>query len=372
MKIAIHAADLDHDRIDGTRVYILNMLKNFGKISPEHDFLIYHRSNFNPRLAPPLLKNYAIKKIQAPFSWTQLRFALEIFKDNPDVLWMPMHNLPFFKRKKLKTVVTIHDLAFKIFPAYFPKKDLLKLNRLTDYAVKKSDRIIAVSNSTKADILKFYPEISAEKIHVVHHGFDQQLFKQSLETYQSDEILKAYGLKAGNYLLYVGAIQPRKDLITLIDAFEKVKEKYSQMKLVLAGAPAWHAEGVLSRIAESKYQEDMIITGTIGFDKLPALYKNAAVFIFPSLYEGFGIPVLEAFISGAPAILADNSSLAEVGADSACYFKTSDKKDLEEKIEKVLSDEKFRNELIAKGKARAGIFSWEKCAQETLDILAKW
>lgn len=372
MKIAIHAADLDHDRIDGTRVYILNMLKNFGKLDEKNSFTIYHRSEFNPRLSPPRLPNYSIKKVAFPVLWTQLRFAFEVFKDKPDVLWMPMHNLPYLRRKNIKTVITVHDLAFKIFPEYFPKKDLMKLNGLIDHAIKKTDRIIAISEATKKDILHFFPEIKAENVHVVHHGFDKELFEREIPEDEAREILESHGLQSKKYLLYVGAIQPRKDLITLINAFEKIKEKHPQVKLVLAGAPAWHAEGVLERISGSKYEKDIVVTGTVGFEKLPIFYKNSAAFIFPSLYEGFGIPILEAFASGAPTILANNSSLLEVGSDAACYFKTSDEKDLKDKIEKVLSDEAFSENLVERGRIRAQEFSWERCAKETLDILSKW
>ena len=116
MKIAIQASDLDHSSIDGTRVYILNLLKHFGKIDPESDFLIYHKNHFNPELTPPQFTNYKIIQKSFPFYWTQTRFAWEIFKTKPDVLWIPMQALPFIRRKNLKTIVTIHDLAFKYFP----------------------------------------------------------------------------------------------------------------------------------------------------------------------------------------------------------------------------------------------------------------
>lgn len=372
MKIAIHAADLDHDRIDGTRVYMLNVLKNLGILDKKNSFFIYHRGEFNPRLAPPEFENYFIKKLPFPFLWTQLRFALEIFRDRPEALWMPMHNLPYFKRKNLKVAVTIHDLAFKIFPQYFPKKDLLKLNRFTDLAIKKSDRIIAVSDSTKKDILKFYPEIDQDKVKVVHHGFDRELFEKKVHESESESILKNYNLIPNSYLLYVGAIQPRKDLVTLISAFEKVKMNHPEMKLVLAGAPAWHAEGVLGKISSSKFSSDIIVTGTVPFDKLPSLYQNAAAFIFPSLYEGFGIPVLEAMASGTATILADNSSLLEIGEDIALYFKTADVDDLTDKIEIILTNQAFKSNLIEKAKLHVQKFSWEKCAAETLDILSDW
>lgn len=371
MKIAIHAADLDHDRIDGTRVYILSLLKNFGKLSKDVSFSIYHRSNFNPRLTPPEFENYTVKKISFPFFWTQICFAFEIFRAKPDVVWMPMHNAPFFKRKNLKVVITVHDLAFKIFPEYFPKKDLFKLNLLIGNAVRKADRIIAISEVTKKDILKFFPFIEEEKISVVHHGFDKESFETVVSQENSEPILKSYKLEAKSYLLYVGAIQPRKDLITLIEAFEKIKEDHTEMKLVLAGAPAWHADGVLKKISQSPYKKDIIVTGTISFDKQPVLYQNASAFVFPSLYEGFGIPVLEAMAAGAPTILADNSSLLEVGGNDACYFKTSDSSDLKEKIEKIITDSEFREALIEKGRDRAKKFSWERCSAQTLDILMK-
>lgn len=372
MKIAIHAADLDHERIDGTRVYLLNMLKNFGLLSKNDDFAIYHRDNFNPNLTPPAFANYEVKKTFFPMLWTQTCFAWRLWWDKPDALWMPVHNMPILRRKKLKTVVTIHDLAFKIFPEYFPKNDLRKLNRLSDLAIENADRIIAVSQATRNDILKFYPQIAEEKISVIHHGFDVQLFSKKASYEKTVAMLESYKLNAGDYLLYVGAIQPRKNLGVLIEAFEQMKKKKPTLKLLFAGAPAWQYQDTLEKIAKSAYATDIIVTGSLPFKQLPILYQNAAAFVFPSLYEGFGIPVLEAMASGTPVILADNSSLPEVAGDSALYFKTGDAEDLQRVAELVLNDEKLQQELIEKGRKRAADFSWEKCAQLTLDKITKW
>lgn len=375
MRIAIHAADLDHNRIDGTRVYLFNMLKNFGKIDSQDSFSIYHQNDFNPQLKPPVFANYSVKKSSFPLLWTQIAFAFEIWRDKPEVLWMPVHNLPILHRKNLKVVVTIHDLAFKIFPDYFTKKDLLKLNKLSDMAIKNSDRIIAVSHSTKNDILKFYPEISAEKITVIHHGFDAGIFQKKYSVEESDKLLKNYQLSTKNYLLYVGAIQPRKNLEVLIAAFEKVKKESASwrtdLKLVIAGAPAWKAEKTLQKIAASEFKNDIIVTGNLGFEKMAVLYQNAKIFVFPSLYEGFGIPVLEAMASGTPVICAKNSSLVEAGGEAALYFKTEDFSDLADCINKIIENEAFAEELIQKGREHAKKFSWEKCAQETLYYLLK-
>ena len=142
MRIAIQASDLDSPRIDGTRVYLLNMLNRFGEISPGDDFFVFHRKDFNSELSPRIFENYEIIKKEFPFYWTQIRFSFEIWKGNYDALWMPMQALPFVRRKNLKTIVTIHDLAFKYFPDFFLRKDLRRLNFFTDFAVKNSKKII--------------------------------------------------------------------------------------------------------------------------------------------------------------------------------------------------------------------------------------
>ncbi len=367
---------MDNKRIDGTRVYLLNLLKYFGKISPDDEFLIYHRRDFNPELIPENFPNYKIKKINSPCFWTQTRFAAEVWNDNPDVLWMPMHNIPLMRKSKLKTVVTIHDLAFKIFPESFPKKDLRQINLLTDMAIRNADRMIAISHSTKRDILKFYPQIDENKIKVIHHGFDGELFKNEISKEESEKILKTYNLQHKNYLLYVGAIQPRKNLETLIRAFEKYKNNLQSatcnpqpIKLVFAGSKAWMWERVIERVENSQFRDDIVLTGRVDFSILATLYRNAGLFVFPSLYEGFGIPVLEAMASKVPVICADNSSLREAGGEAAQYFHSVDSNELAKKIEKVLSDDGMKKSMIEKGIKQTENFSWEKCAREALEWL---
>ncbi len=362
MKIAIQAADLDAKRIDGTRVYILNLLKCFGALDTIDSFRIYHKNIFNTELTPPIFSNYKIIKKPARFFWTQTRFAWELMRDCPDVLWMPMAALPIIRSRKIKTVITVHDLAFKFFPEMFPKKDLWELNFYAKYAIKNADKIIAVSQSTKKDILHFYPNVDTKKIKVIYHGFDGNLFlKNSISNKK----------KVSPYLLYVGAIQPRKNLSTLIDAFEKIKtkNKYPDLKLILAGGVAWQAEDTLVAVQNSSFSNDIILTGRVDFSVLAKLYQCAEMFIFPSLYEGFGIPILEAFASGVPVVCANNSSLPEVAGDSALYFDGKNAVDLTEKIISILENDNLRKELTEKGFAQLRKFSWEKCAKETLSFI---
>ena len=370
MKIAIQAADLDAPRIDGTRVYILNLLKYFGKLDSSSQFLIYHKNKFNPELAPPSFSNYKITAKSLPCLWTQIRFAGMIWKDKPDVLWMPMHNMPIIRRKGMKTVVTIHDLAFKYFPETFTKKDLLKINLLTKLAVTLADKIIAVSESSKRDILKFYPHVKAENIKVIYHGFDAEVYEKERNQEKEEEIKKKYGIN-GPYIIYIGAIQPRKNLEKLIEAFEILKksEPSSDLKLVLVGEKAWLSDKVFEKIESSQYKNDIICPGRVDFEPLGHLLRGARAFVFPSLYEGFGIPILEAFASRVPVVCSKNSSLPEVGGDAAIYFEDNDADDLARKIKNILTDDNLRNIHIAKGLEQIKKFSWEKCARETLEYL---
>lgn len=370
MKIAIQAADLDSNRIDGTRVYILNLLKYFGRLDTASEFLIYHKSKFNPELAPPDFPNYRIIKKSWPAFWTQMRLAHSLWKDKPDILWMPMHNIPYLKPKEIRTVVTIHDLAFKYFPEYFTRKELFKLNLLARLAIEKSDRIITISQSSKEDILKFYPKVKSEKIKVIYHGFDREMFNEEWNLEREHEIVGKLGID-GRYILYVGAIQPRKNLGVLIEAFEKIKADSGRegLKLVLAGEKAWLWQDVFEKINGSIHKKDIITTGKMKFSELGHLMRGAEVFCFPSLYEGFGIPILEAFASSVPVVCASNSSLPEVAGDAALYFNGRDSEELARKLEDILEDEKLKKDLIQKGLRQIEKFSWEKCAQETLDCI---
>ncbi len=370
MKIAIQASDLDAKRVDGTRVYILNLLKYFGALDKNSNFFIYHKNKFNPELTPPNFTNYHFFQMRFPFFWTQIRFCWAINKKNPDVLWMPMHNIPIFKKKRIKTVVTIHDLAFKYFPEMFTWKERWKLNLLARLAIKRSDGIITISEASKQDILKFYPQIKAEKIKVIYHGFDKGVFSQRRDLNKEQKIRNKFKIQE-NYLLYIGAIQPRKNLLVLIKAFEKIKadEKNKKLQLVLAGEKAWLWKPVWEKVKNSPYKKDIIMPGKINFADIGHLMRGATIFIYPSLYEGFGLPILEAMASQVPVICAQNSSLPEVAGEAALFFVADKASDLATKIRSLLTNNELRKKLIEKGKLRVEEFSWQKCAQETLGYI---
>ena len=371
MRIAVQASDLDHSRIDGTRVYVKELLKRFGALAPEARFLLYHKNTFNPLLVPPEHPNYAIQTLPFPIAWMQTRFAWELFQTRPDKLFLPIQAAPAFLPKKMEVTATIHDLAFKRYPETFPKKHLWKLNFLLDIVVRRADKLIAVSESTKRDLLHFFPHLPEEKIRVIHHGFDAEFFGMKLSSEDLLQALTGYDLQSTTYALYVGALQPRKNLVRLIEAFDIAKQKVPDLKLVLAGEPAWLSKEILEAKEESPYRDDIILMGRVTFEDLRALYQGARCFVFPSLYEGFGLPLLEAFASGVPVLTADNSSLREVAGEGALYCDATQTEEMAEKLVRLWEEKQLREELVRKGEDRLKAFSWDKCAKETLEYILK-
>lgn len=369
MHIAIQASDLDARRIDGTRVYIYQLLKRFGTIVPDDLFSLYHRSRFNAELQPPDLPNYRFHAIRFPCAWTQTRFAFELFRIRPDRIWMPIHSVPIIRRRGAETIVTIHDLAFLFFPDHFPFLDRVKLRFFTDWAVRKSDRIIAISRNTQEDILRLYPEIAPEKIRVIHHGFDREFFQKTVADEETERFLKKIGTKKGKYILYVGALQPRKNISALIRAFDKLKqsESFGDIKLVLAGEKAWLWEEIFETARLSPHREDIVFPGRLSFSEVRTVFQNCAVFAYPSLYEGFGLPVLEGFASDVPVVCSGNSSLPEAGGDAAVYFDAKDDNALFHALEKLLTSPELREQHVRLGREQLQKFSWDTCARETLD-----
>lgn len=369
MRVAVQASDLDHSRIDGTRVYLKELLKRFGTLSSETEFTLYHRGVFNPLLAPPTLENYTAQTLSFPWAWMQTRFALELFLKRPEKLFLPIQAAPVWLPHSIEVTATIHDLAFRRYPETFPRRDLWKLNFMLETAVKRADKLIAVSESTKRDLLEFFPDISESRIRVIHHGFDGEFFGTRLSQEEVTQNLKSYNLQPTSYILYVGALQPRKNLIRLIQAFEQVKKTTPDMKLVLTGEEAWLSQEIIAAWEMSPVRDDIVLPGRVSFETLRVLYQGARVFVFPSLYEGFGLPLLEAFASGVPVLTADNSSLTEVAGDGALYCQAESVGDIAEKLELLWKDEALRTDLVQKGNKRLEQFSWDKCARETLSYI---
>ncbi len=369
MNIAIQAADLDASRVDGTRVYLLELLRRFGPLAPDDRFPIFHKGIFNPELTPPDFPNYKVHTVPGDRMWMQTAFAKALFSVRPDRVFIPLQAVPIAVPEGTEIVATVHDLAFRHFPKTFPVASRAKLNLFLGLTVRKASRIIVVSEATKSDLLRFFPDLPASRIRVIHHGVNADFFAAKESDAERDAVFARYGLSSGSYFLYVGAIQPRKNLIRLVAAFEQAKLRHPEMRFVVVGGAAWLSGAIIERMNRSPFSDDIVRTGKVPFHELPILYRHARFFAFLSLYEGFGLPVLEAFAAGTPTVLGDVSSLPEVGGDAALYADPQSESDIASKLSLLWDDAALRDNLRAKGLERVKRFSWDRCARETLDCI---
>ena len=257
--------------------------------------------------------------------------------------------LPFFLRKpKGNLIVTVHDIIPILYPQYHPLKRALYFKYFLKPLLKKADKIISVSEATKKDLVGKL-NIEERKIKVIHLGVSEK-FKPT----EDISVLKKYGINK-NYIFFLGTIEPRKNVQRLIEAYNKLE---CEDKLVIAGGKGW-GEEVTSN------NENIVFTSYVDEKDLPALYSHATLFVYPSLYEGFGLPVLEAMACGTPVITSNISSLQEVSGNAAVLCDPMNVEDIKDKIRLVLDDNQLQESLRVKGLERATKFNWEKCARET-------
>ena len=359
IKIGIDGNEANVSEKVGVSVYTFNILKYFSKIaSKEIQFVVFLKNQTQSNL-PKENKYFKYKVIKGSFLWSQIYLPIYLSTHREiDVYFSPAHYLPSFC--PVPQVVTIHDLAYQYFPNDFTKKDLWQLKNWTRLSVKKANKIIAVSKTTKKDILKIY-NVDEAKVTVIYNGYEKQFSKLK------NENLK---LKNEKYILFVGTIQPRKNLDILIDAFNKFIQTNNDFKLFIVGKKGWLYEDIFKKVKTLKLEDKVIFTDHVADEELVWYYQNAFCFVLPSLYEGFGIPILEAMSNNCPTIISMNSSLPEVGGEASLYFDPKNSDDLLKKIETLQKNKELRKELITKGKKRIKEFSWDKCGKETLEVIS--
>ncbi len=299
--------------------------------------------------------------------WTQFALPVHLFFQRPksDVFFSPSHYAPRFS--PCPTVISIMDVAYSHFPQLFAKKDLYQLEQWTKYSVKKAKKIITISEASKRDILKLY-NLPQDRISVVYPGIK---FMQDLtpHVYPIQELQRKYGINE-HYLLFVGTLQPRKNITRLIEAFSNLEEtKNHSLQLVIIGKKGWLYEEILAAPKKFAIEKDVKFLDFVPNEDLPLFYKHAKCFVWPCLYEGFGLPILEAMKYDCPVITSNVSSMPEAGGDAALYVTPTDTQDIIKKIKMVLEDGELRKSMIEKGRKQVKKFSWEKAAQETIKIL---
>lgn len=301
------------------------------------------------------------------FPLEQVEYILKV-KD-VDVFWSPHFNVPIFPVRVKKRIVTIHDvfhLAFKDLYNLF-ERSYAKL--LINSAVRFSDLIITVSQFSKSEILK-YTKVKEDKIKVIYNGVDTKRFKVYPEE-KKIRIKNKYNLP-DKFLFFVGNVKPHKNLKGLLRTFERIIGEEKDIFLVITGKKEGFIKGdkEIFKILNNRYLKDRVIfTGYVSNEDLPLLYNLADIFVFPSLYEGFGLPPLEAMACGCPSIVSKITPLMEICGDAVYYVDPYDVEDMAKGIMKVLKDNNLREEMKRKGYERVNNFSWEKSAIEHLKLI---
>lgn len=397
MIIGIDASRANEKQKTGTEWYSYYLIQEMKKIAPpDMEFVLYSKEPLRDGLEK-LPGNFQTRVLKWPpkFLWTQLRLSWEMIWHKPDVLFVPAHTIPIIHPQK--TITILHDIGFEKYPDLYSQKfigyrqpflnkiiwllvKILTLGKYSNteldyhrfsarFAVKHALRIITVSHFSRNEIINTY-HASPEKITVIQPGYGQSYKQLDERDEKLQEVLKKYHIQ-NPFFISVGRLEEKKNTAGIVEAFGlfKNQRKKNDCQLVLAGKPGYNFHKVTENIKKYHLEKYVIMTGFVPDDELPYLMKQAHLFLMPSFYEGFGLPIIEAMACGVPVITSNFASMKEVAGNSALLVDPKNSNEIAEAIVKLTKDQKFRHELIESGLKRALAFSWENCARETLKLI---
>lgn len=357
-RIGVNALYLIPGGVGGTEIYLRQLLAALAEIDQSNEYLVFTNLETGPDLVPKQANfQWKPQAVHARFRparilWEQIVLPVEAARYRLDILFNPGFTAPLFA--PCRQVTVFHDLQHKRHPEYFRWFDLPFWRFLLWAAAHRSDSLIAVSEATRSDLLRFY-RISEDRVTAIAHGVEPAFSNLDRSHIQP-------------YLLCVSTLHPHKNLRRLIGAFGRKRRDFH---LTVVGMRGFHAESIERLIDEMGLRESVQLTGWISREKLYDLYARARAFVYPSTFEGFGMPVLEALAAGIPTACGDIPPLREVAGESALFFDPLSEDAISAAIERIMTDAPLRERLTQAGHERARPFTWARCAEQTLQVLLK-
>lgn len=350
--IDANEANLTDKRV-GVNQYAFELLWAIYNLQSEHQFIIYLKNQ--PRADLPHEKeSFKYRVIPFPKLWTQTRLPFDLYFHfpRPDVFFSMGHYAPRFS--PIPTVVAIMDLGFLEAPEQFTSKDFNQLKSWTEYSVKNGTKIVTISDFTKQKVIEVYGKKDTD-VTTTLLSYNEKLFVPT----HNNNVLKKYGISKP-YFLFLGSLKPNKNIESLIRAFDRLDDQY---QLVIAGKKAWLFGEIFKTVEELRLQDRVVFTDFIEEWEKPVLMTESIAFVLPSLYEGFGIPVLEAMACNTPVVVSAVASLPEVAGDAGVYIEPKSIDSITAGMQKAVTD---HDKFVKLGQKRVKLFSWAKCAQETI------
>ena len=368
MRIGIDASRAFLKRRTGIEEYSYQVIRHLRDTLPsDAQVVLYVRKKWRvgvPEIDFALPKNWVVRGLWAPRFWTQIALSIEMLWRAPDVLFVPAHTVPLIHPRR--TVVTIHGLEYEFCPEGYSLWERIYMHYSIKFSCQAASTVICVSENTKRDVIKLY-QVAEKKIAVISEGYNNK-FQSPNDKNQI--ISRTQDTKIKPYLLFIGRLEERKNVVRMIEAFEILKEKYQiPHELILAGKPGYGYERICAKIQDSRFKNHIKEVGYVTEEEKWDLLKNADVFLFPTLYEGFGIPVLEAQSVGVPVVTSSTSSLPEVAGEGAILVDPTSVESIVEGVEPLLSDPKLHSGIIEKATRNVGRYSWLSCAHKIADTL---
>jgi glycosyltransferase involved in cell wall biosynthesis len=363
MRIAVNTRFLLKDKLEGYGYYTQEMFRRITQLHPEHEFLFLFDRPFDEQFifGKNVTAQYIAPAARHALSfrwWYDVKLPLAIKKWKADVFVSPDGFCSL--TTSIPQVLVVHDLAFLHYPKFIPKHHLFFYKRYTPKYLKKAQAVVTVSEFSKQDMINQY-QLPANKITVAFSAA-KPIFKPIDWTIK--EAIKTQYADGKEFFLFVGGIHPRKNLMQLLKAFSIFKKwQKSSMKLLVAGRMAWQFNEVIEKLKTYKYRQDVVLLDYVDDEALAAITASAYAAVYPSYFEGFGVPNLEAMQSGVPVVTADVSSMPEVCGDAALYANPNDANAIAQQMMLLYKDENLRSRLITQGLARAQQFNWDDCAQ---------